>query len=125
MSKKPKRRSNHKRDYRAEYRARISRAKERGYSVAIARGHTPKGVIGLSLAAKLGVPVGTEIEDISVREQIPGHPWDLKGDDPKNIRENLPTDLRGIETMSQSEFVTIMRAYGYTFREAFDLFFGY
>lgn len=46
------------RDYRAEYQRRVARAKERGLSKAIGRGHAPKGRAGIKLAKVLGIKPG-------------------------------------------------------------------
>lgn len=128
--RKPKR--NRKRDYRAEYKRRVERGLKRGYTRDIIRGHPREGTIGISLAAKLKVPAGTAIEDITyrdVRAEIPNHPWELQGDDPKAIKAALKeegfTELRGIEFTDQETFVKQMLAFGFTYREAFDLYFGY
>lgn len=120
-----------KRDYAVEYKRRISRATAKGYSRSIARGHPPKGVIGIRLAAKLRVPVGTKIADISLRETLPKHPWDMQGDNESDIKRALRdeglagAELLGIEYTDQETFVKQMLEYGFTFREAFDLYFGY
>ena len=49
------------RDYRAEYQRRLARAKERGYSKAVARGHATKGRAGIKLAKVLGIKPGQKV----------------------------------------------------------------
>lgn len=122
-SKRRKPARSKQRDYVAEYKQRIARHK--GLSRAIARGHPPKGVIGISLAAKLKVPPGTKIEDISVKTV--DHPGASKKEIAASLKERgfTPTELRGIEFTDQETFVKQMLGYGFTFREAFDLYFGY
>lgn len=125
MGKRVRHRQKSKRDYAAEYKRRVARATSKGYSRAIARGHAPKGVIGLSLAAKLRVPVGTEIDDITIKT-VNADPASER-----QIRKALKkrgleaSELRGIEFTDQETFVRQMLGYGFTFREAFDLYFGY
>lgn len=50
-----------KRDYRAEYKRRVERAKERGLPRSVGRGHAPKGVAGIKLAKVLGIKPGESI----------------------------------------------------------------
>jgi hypothetical protein len=50
-----------KRDYRAEYKRRLERAKAKGYSKDVARGHPKKGRAGIRAANFLRIPVGSSI----------------------------------------------------------------
>lgn len=50
-----------KRNYRAEYRKRISRAKARGLSRAVGRGHAPEGVLGIKAAEFLSLRPGAVV----------------------------------------------------------------
>jgi hypothetical protein len=50
-----------KRDYAAEYQRRLARAREFGYSRAVARGHAPRGIAGARLARILGIEPGSPI----------------------------------------------------------------
>ncbi len=123
--RKTKRRSSRKRDYAAEYQRRVARAEAKGYSRSIARGHPPKGVLGISLSNKLKVPVGTEIADISLRHV------DRPGADPDVIENELRAEgftdreLDEIDYLDQDSFLRMMLDYGYTPHEAYQLYFGY
>lgn len=94
--------------------------------MAIARGHAPRDVVGLALSKKIRVPVGTEIDDIRV-VTVP-----VPGDDPKAIKQALKdegfslSEIRKIDVLDQETFVKqLTLQFGYTYREAFDLYFGY
>lgn len=114
-----------KRDYAAEYKRRVARARSKGFTMDIARGHPREGTVGLKLARKIGVPVGTEIADITVRtvNAEPASPRKIRrGLRNKGISEQ---DIRRIDVTDQETFVRTMLGYGLSWRQAFDLYFGY
>ena len=124
MSKRSKvNRHRSKRDYAAEYKRRIARNVGKGYSRAIARGHAPKGVIGISLGAKLRVPVGTEIDDLTIRTV------NKEGADPSVIAQHLldrglaEKELSSFDFTDQETFIKTMLKYGFTMKEAFGIYF--
>ena len=57
-----------KRNYKAEYARRIQRAKDRGYSKSVARGHANKREAGINAAKLLGVKPGTDLDALIGRD---------------------------------------------------------
>jgi hypothetical protein len=119
------------RDYKAEYQRRIQRAKDKGYSRAIARGHAPRGQAGLRAANFLGVTPGSDLGlDIDrdknrvfgrkIRRQ--------KGDTPEIFQERLIEEQRkpehALKWTSEEEFIASLVKLGLTEREAYTHWFS-
>ena len=120
------------RDYKAEYKRRIARAKEKGYSRAVARGHARKGEAGIRAAKFLGVPVGSDIEGVVRKDKrrVFGRkiPRREPGEGPLEYEERLTESQqkpeRDFKWTSQDEFIESLIALGLTEREAYTHWFS-
>lgn len=103
------------RNYAAEYARRIARAKERGYSKDVARGHAPKGTIGIARANKLGVKPGFVIGGRRGKGFVA-----TSASRAENLRE---LGLDGVipTKTSLNEFVRLLKEAQFTEREAYTL----
>jgi hypothetical protein len=119
-----------KRDYRAEYKRRIRRGKEKGYSKRVARGHPRRKELGIRAAAVLGLPPGTDIDEYvaaDARRVFGGHR-------PKRREASIPDFMLRLAELQKSDgefdwtseaaFIEQMTALGLTEREAYGKLFG-
>lgn len=135
-----------KRNYRAEYKRRIARALEKGYSRSVARGHPKTKTvkegkvkrkvvteIGLKAAKFLGVRPGGNLEDVLLEDarRVFG---------PKNVPKrgiedpDAPSYQLRLEEMAmrdgdfdwtnEANFIEQMRAIGLTERDAYKHWFS-
>jgi hypothetical protein len=120
------------RDYKAEYARRIARAKEKGYSRAVARGHARKGEAGIRAARFLGIPVGSDIDGVVAKDKrrVFGRkiPRRAPGEGPLEYEERLTEEKqrpeRQFKWTSQDEFIESLIALGLTEREAYTHWFS-
>ena len=121
-----------KRDYKAEYQRRLQRAKEKGYSVAVARGHAPKGTLGIRAAkrAKELLAIRQQVEkevERDARKVFGRKPKREKGEQPFIYQEKLEElkkrDGQFAWTDEQS-FVDEMLELGLTERDAYTFWFS-
>ena len=128
------------RNYRAEYQRRIERAKVKGYSKSVARGHAPRGVAGLRTAKFLGLEPGESlglaprdkrgrlkivVED--ARRTFGEKPVRERGDTPESYAEKLAElqERKGkFEWSNEPAFVAMMLKLGLTEREAYTHWFS-
>jgi hypothetical protein len=115
----------HKRDYRAEYARRIARAAEKGYSRAVARGHAPRGTVGIKRAKQLNIQPGFVLIRKKPRKGFVATP--------KTRRTNLrnlgiaPSDFDarfGDVITDQDLFIDMLKQAGFSEREAYTLWFS-
>lgn len=123
-----------KRDYKAEYQRRIQRAKEKGYSKAVGRGHPRqrkgKHELGIRAAQLLGLPPGTDIDEYvaaDARRVFGGHR-------PKRREASIPDYMLRLAELqktdgefdwtSEAAFIAQMTALGLTEHEAYGKLFG-
>jgi hypothetical protein len=105
-----------KRNYAAEYARRIARAKEKGYSKAVARGHARRGEFGLKRSRELNVPPGFRYNRKRSQDALA-----------EALNEPRLADLKidafepGAKylTTNQEEFLAILKEHGFKDREAY------
>lgn len=111
-----------KRDYAAEYARRIARANAKGYSKAVARGHTPKGVISLKRSKQLKgrLPPGFVIIRKNPRRGFRA----TQNTRAKNLREVGIREFLSDVTTNEGEFIRLLTQSGFNEREAYTLWFS-
>jgi hypothetical protein len=131
-----------KRDYRAEYKRRLARAAEKGYSKAVARGHAPKGIAGIKLAKVIGLNPGQPIRKRPPQPPLaPGAPTfeerltaagfaSLIQESRKDYLRRLPKTIRPAEdeidylVTSQEDFVALVYEAEHSEAEAYTAWFS-
>ena len=121
-----------KRDYKAEYKRRIARAEEKGYSRAVARGHARKGEAGIRAAKFLGIRVGSDIDGVVRRDKIRVFgkkvPKRQKGEQDFEYEFRLEEERQRKEKRfkwtSQEEFIASLVNLGLTENEAYTHWFS-
>jgi len=132
------------RDYRAEYQRRLVRAKERGYSKDVARGHARRGTLGLRAAQRarrsgFDVSAGESIAG-SLRDSIERaiardakrvfgrKPKRRKGEEPFIYEERLQGAQKKPERQfawtDEQEFKDYIVSLGLTERDAYTFWFS-
>ena len=106
-----------KRNYKAEYKRRLARAKKLGYSKTIARGHARVGEVGIKRAKELGIkPV------VIIRKKS------RKGFRHTTRTRKRDLKKRGItfeiDVTDQDEFIATLLNAGFTERESYTLWFS-
>lgn len=121
-----------KRDYKAEYARRIARAKEKGYSRSVARGHARHGEAGIRVAARMGVTPGADIDSTVAKDKrrVFGRkiPRRAPGEGPLEYEERL-TEIqqkpeRQFKWTTQDDFIASLIELGLTEREAYTHWFS-
>lgn len=124
-----------KRDYRLEYALRKQKAQLLGYSLDIARGHTPKGLLSVKQAKSLStreriVLPGTRVEDVP-KEAITTDRVAISQalhDRQQEILDSVyGIDIRnvhGVDFFEEEELMRYLLDNGFTAREAFELRFS-
>lgn len=131
--KKPKA----KRDYKAEYRARIERALKLGYSRSVARGHPKKSKtkreVGIRLARKLDLEPGEDLRKIidADRVRVFGGKFKRKKSDLDfsdylmRLSEEAKHPERGMfDWLDEEAFIAQMVTAGFSGREAYTVLAG-
>lgn len=113
-----------KRNYAREYKARLARAAKKGYSKQVARGHAPKGKLGIKSAKRLGKKPGASIKRIKIRVTgREGAPIDLERE--ALIKQGIAIkDIAQIDFHDEASFIRKLLELGYTPREAYTLRFS-
>lgn len=107
-----------KRNYKAEYRRRVKKAKKRGISRAQARGHPKHGEYGLKEARGLGIkPVAIDLVRKARKWAIVAKKKHRKPKMPKALPET-------INVVSQSAFIDLLKQQGFSEREAYTMWFS-
>ena len=119
-----------KRNYAAEYARRIARAKEKGYSKSVARGHARKGEAGIKAAKFLGVKAGADIDAIvaaDARRVFGRKPKREFGEAPVQYEEKL-IELKKregrFEWTDEAAFIAAMGDLGMTTHDAYTFWFS-
>lgn len=123
MARKP-------RNYAAEYARRIARAKQKGYSKSVARGHARKGEAGIKTAQFLGIKPGADLDKIiaaDARKVFGRKPKRESGEAPVQYEEKLREMQRQrgrFEWTDEAAFIAAMNNLGLTERDAYTHWFS-
>lgn len=134
MAKRRSKRGSPKpRDYKAEYRARIERALQKGYTRSVARGHPKRGKeIGIRLAAKLDLRPGDNPRTLIQQDRLrvfgrrPPKKTVLDGGIAgyKLRLEELAKGPGMFDWLDEEKFIKQMTDMNLTEREAYSALFG-
>jgi hypothetical protein len=129
-----------KRDYAAEYKRRLQRAKEKGYSKSVARGHPSKGEIGLKRARAMLLPGPVQVirprkatrhgfrpTYKQIRERLESLNLKFLAQSLQGKRGRVPTSFsngRIIDDDNRDRFIDALTKWGFTPREAYTLWFS-
>jgi hypothetical protein len=110
-----------KRNYKAEYKRRIARAKARGFSVSQARGHAKPTELSIT-AENMRMVVGKDAKRVFGRK-----PKRLPGEDvfayPERLEEMKKREGQ-FQWLDESAFIESITKLGLTEREAYTLWFS-
>ena len=109
MARKP-------RNHAAEYARRLARAKEKGYSKSVARGHAKRGEFGLKRSRELNVPLGFRYNRGRSQQGLA-----KVLNEPRIARLDIDPFEPGAQhlTTNQEEFLAILKEHGFKDREAY------
>lgn len=101
-------RKRRKRDYSAEYKRRLARANELGYSKALARGHAGKDRLGLRASKFLGLEPGHIVRGTprATLERLLESRYDFERTR-RTVRKELARVLRVTQTEAREELVKV------------------
>lgn len=115
------------RDYKAEYRRRIERAEELGYSRSMARGHPKKGEIGINKERRIVYQNLKTYHDSTSRkahEALKDTVFTMR-----EMAEGLPAiyqkgEVKYLNGRMQEIFIRLAKEAGFTERQAYSLWFS-
>jgi hypothetical protein len=128
------------RDYAAEYAARLKRAKQKGYSKTIARGHPAKGEIGIKRARAMLLPGPVQVirprkatrhgyrpTFAEIRARLDSLNLRFLAESIKGKRGRVPVSFSGgriIDDDNRDRFIDALTRWGFAPREAYTLWFS-
>lgn len=135
MAKGSRGKAKRKRDYKAEYRARLEKALREGYSRSVARGHPRRTKtvreLGIRAARKAGLKAGANIAELVRRDMLHTFGTTVRktAEDASVsayvVRLDRLKQMEGeFDWTNEEKFIEEMQALGLTEREAYSALFG-